>query len=434
MPVTWFGIENQGGLEEKLARANIPAIRIALVEPREMTCLAFPKEERTRVLTLAGLQGEHLEDVSTNNQEVRLLQKPERVVFTRVFEYEKQLKDVFEAYANRKNIRIKVFSGNKNATSGLAQPTRNEIYIRSLSSPKETPVGQTTNVILGVNLGYKANILEPSGIGLQINDYELGITVAEFFENTLFLLFNVDIQRGAIVINKLLEQLEEIEKKTPKERKEMEERVKEHARLRDRTAYVDACKKRVKNEINNTQKKLEQARGLIDKAQETIATSVRDELELSKKLSGLEEFGGELHQRFEREFDQLIKVPGVTKVSVDEKNIDVYTDIIFITFKDVTYEIGKFRIQISTSESHPSVNCFNLDRRIGGHHHPHVHHDEGRICFGNISDSIAKLLGAYEYAVLAQIIIRFLHTFNPEYAINSGLTVKNWPVAKKGGE
>jgi len=430
----WFGIENKPGLEEKLARVHIPVVLTPIVEPREMTCLAFPEEDRTRVLALADLQNELMEDVSTNNREVRLLQKPERVVFTHTFEYEAQLKDVFTAYANRKNIRIKIFSGNNRNTSGWTEPTRNEIHIRSLSSPKETSVGETRNVMFGVNLGYSAKILKPSGLGLQIIDYELGITLAEFFENSLFLLFNIDIQRGPIVINKILEQLDEIEKQTPEERENMQEKIKERVLLRDRTEYVMACKKRIQNETNTARSKLEEARKSIDEAQRTIAIAVRNELELSKRLSGLEIFGSELQQRFEREFDQLTKVPGVTKVSVDKDNINVFTETIFITFENVEYEIGKFRIQISTSESHPAVNCFNLDRRIRKHHHPHVHNDEGRVCFGNISASIAKLLGAYEYAVLAQVIIRFLHTFNPEYIDQPDLRVDNWPEAKKGGK
>jgi len=92
--------------------------------------------------------------------------------------------------------------------------------------------------------------------------------------------------------------------------------------------------------------------------------------------------------------------------------IRVFTDMIVIPYHGKNYKIGKFRIDIYIDGSNGAVKAYNLTDGKEHVFHPHVKKD-GYCCLGNITEGVTKLLAEYQYAVLIQLMINYLHTYNP---------------------
>jgi hypothetical protein len=113
------------------------------------------------------------------------------------------------------------------------------------------------------------------------------------------------------------------------------------------------------------------------------------------------------------EFDRLLQIAGVRACEVDEEEIRVYTDTIFIRYMMIKYEIGDFLIRIGIGSSAYLLEIVNLcntanyERR----HHPYGYSDDtDRFCFGNLQEHINALLGKKDYVPLIVVILRALQS------------------------
>jgi hypothetical protein len=142
-------------------------------------------------------------------------------------------------------------------------------------------------------------------------------------------------------------------------------------------------------------------------------------------------------EKFNREFDSLIKIPGIEKVRVSKEKVFLFTEHIYITLEaegiKKILDIGKFKIEINLhvqkDERRPScVKIFNLTRKgSGGNYniqHPHVD-SEGYPCLGNITEMVPELLGNYEISALVQLLLQFLKSADLE---RHNDPTKFWPT------
>ena len=71
-----------------------------------------------------------------------------------------------------------------------------------------------------------------------------------------------------------------------------------------------------------------------------------------------------------------------------------------------------------------NLSIENLTGKCDGYDHPNID-TNGTVCLGNLSEGVAKLLAAYDFAVLAQVLIQFLRNYN-EY--DPYHRIYNWPM------
>jgi hypothetical protein len=128
-------------------------------------------------------------------------------------------------------------------------------------------------------------------------------------------------------------------------------------------------------------------------------------------------------------YEALKRLSANGEIYVEKKMISIFAGQIDIEFKGVVYDIGEFEIQIFPDGEWGGIKCINLTREVDGYYHPHIS-DDGECCLGNISESVALLIGTMEYDVVIILMMQFLRTCYEDGWYHE---VTNWPI-KNGGQ
>jgi hypothetical protein len=270
--------------------------------------------------------------------------------------------------------------------------------------------------------------------------------VAELIDNNLFIHHDIchkgTLRELAIFKQLLLEVTQELRPSSEKiaarlgsELKEMREK-KEETRGSFEALYLAELLKRTREDeealIVNARK--------VEKIKEEMANLLAKRtaaIEQLEKYSGMSSLTDEAHSA---EFDKLLAIPGVLGVQIEKDTLKVYTQLIRIVEDDVTYRIGRFRIEISMIGKEPGLKFFNLTNKGRGpgydrprdfnaasdynRHHPHVN-EEGVPCLGNLKEAIPRYVQASQFSVVTILAMQFLATANVEDKAGRGL--KWWP-------
>jgi hypothetical protein len=89
-------------------------------------------------------------------------------------------------------------------------------------------------------------------------------------------------------------------------------------------------------------------------------------------------------------------------------------------------DLGEYVISINIKSG--LIHLANLTRTVGGKAHPHAY-DSGGLCLGNIEESVAKLIGQYQFAQLFALLIKFIE--NPNEDDQFGRRTYNWPIVEE---
>ncbi len=437
MAEKWLLLENYSSKKEALVAARVPVIEIQIAEPRAVTGLAFPAENKAQVLEILGLESLQLMETPTNQEGVFLLE-PRTCRVSKSgenLEAWTEIKPVLQEFADLLGRDIHVSNPHGKA-SQPAKAGSGKIHIRFWSRPGAAEAEKTSIAeVFGIRLGDgQRDALTPSGQGIPIVDPD-GVVAAEVIEDTIFVLFDLPHKSGNAgqLIRKIMEEYA-ILQKDPEELERLRAEAREREIRASREAYVRECGRRLESTIAATRRSIEDAERTIRDCQKRITEAVRAQSGFCKKLEQLLQSSAELEKSFAEEFNKLCAVPGVERVRVTDGVVQIFTDNVEIKYGGSVYDIGRFRLDIYTSGSNGGVRAFNLTRTVNGHAHPHVKSD-GNCCLGNIADGVAKLIGEYQYSVLAQVMLQYLRTVNPSDWYKN---IKNWPLAaepaEKGGE
>lgn len=165
----------------------------------------------------------------------------------------------------------------------------------------------------------------------------------------------------------------------------------------------------------------------VTEQRKAIATSLRDEKNLKKRLDRLE--NGPLRLKEEElgnEFDQLMASRYVSSVKSGKGYIDVFTVPIFIDHEGRRYEIGRFRLRLSDNGEIGIANIANTALTTAWDH-PHISPQHGP-CFGNLNESLAKYLGKRQFAAAVSLLYRFLEQYNPHRGVQD---IRKWKEVKR---
>lgn len=112
-----------------------------------------------------------------------------------------------------------------------------------------------------------------------------------------------------------------------------------------------------------------------------------------------------------------------SSISFTKTGIKALTTPIVIHYKDIDYDMGRYEVTLGFDG-----NCtiINLDKRIEHYDHPHV--NEGRVCWGNFSGWIPKLVGSSEFDVALDQIYTFLCHYD---SASPYKTLEHWPKLDK---
>jgi len=176
-----------------------------------------------------------------------------------------------------------------------------------------------------------------------------------------------------------------------------------------RQAYVAACLHDVERERVRLRDQLETRRAELNRVSTELRMISRELHAGRKKLAALEEEATEERARFERDFDELLALPGVRRVEAVGSMIRVLTEPIWIEYEGHRYLIGEFAMELGLDFGIKMVNLNNTSWATGWDH-PHV--QGGYPCLGNLKEGCEMLLGEYQLVPLVSLLLQFLESYD----------------------
>jgi hypothetical protein len=312
---------------------------------------------------------------------------------------------------------------------------------RSNSRKKQPP-----EHIYGTKVNCRDPAFEPFGNPGESQVFKCEQTnyaVAELFEDNLFIHHDIchhGTPSELKIYKKLLTEVacslkispEELAARTEIELQKMREKTSE-----SRSAFMELYTSGTRSAILKADKEARQGRSRCEELKsemvecEAKRSVARDRLE---KFAECEKSGA----IYGDEFDKMLTIPGVLGVSIENKILQVFTDMIRIVHEEVTYIIGKFRMEISmyAKEDEHCLRFFNLTNEGNGpganrpgnfngnadfnRHHPHVQHN-GAPCLGNIKTAIRDYIHAGQYSVVVILAMQYLQSVNTEDSAGKGI-------------
>ena len=176
-----------------------------------------------------------------------------------------------------------------------------------------------------------------------------------------------------------------------------------------RQSYVAACLHDVERERVRLRDQLETRRAELSRLSSEMRMLSR-ELHLGRrKLTGLEEDATEERARFERDFDELLALPGVRRVEAVGSMIRILTEPVVIDYEGHRYRIGEFALELGLDFGIKVVNLNNTSWATGWDH-PHV--QGGYPCLGNLKEGCEMLLGEFQLVPLVSLLMQFLEAYD----------------------
>ena len=136
-------------------------------------------------------------------------------------------------------------------------------------------------------------------------------------------------------------------------------------------------------------------------------------LEVGKQLTAAESVIASDRLQFERDYEDLLTLPGVRGVEVHGHAVTVHTEPIIIDWEGARYRIGEFALLLDFEHGIQIVNLKNTGPKVGWDH-PHV---QGHLPYlGNMRDGFEKLLGECQLVPLVSMMLQYLETYHPDTA------------------
>jgi hypothetical protein len=193
-------------------------------------------------------------------------------------------------------------------------------------------------------------------------------------------------------------------------------RRREEGRLR----FQAACSDRLLDEARRLEREIDDAERTLEECGRRITAETRALAERHRRLRTLRGLAPEPAGTL-REFDRIRDLPEVRQVDVADGGIALITRPLEARCDGHRYRLGAFRVDILFEGE---VRITNLTDPRGLYDHPHVR--QARPCLGNVREGVAKLIGEFEFAAAAQVLVDFLKTVNPQ---DWRIPVFYWPRA-----
>ncbi len=189
-------------------------------------------------------------------------------------------------------------------------------------------------------------------------------------------------------------------------------------RKEGRLRFQAACGERILGEVERLEQEIDGIERALEDCGRRITAETRALAERRRRLRALQDLPPEPANTL-REFERIRELPEVRQVDVADGAITLITHPLDAECDGHRYRVGAFRVDIHFEGD---VRMTNLTDPRGLYDHPHIR--QARPCLGNIREGVAKLVGEFEFAAAAQVLIDFLKTVNSH---DWRLPVFYWP-------
>jgi hypothetical protein len=165
---------------------------------------------------------------------------------------------------------------------------------------------------------------------------------------------------------------------------------------------------RRRDETERLQREVDRLESALEEYGRRITADTRAAAEVRRRLRALQDPSGEPADPV-ADFDRIRDLPDVRDLGLQAGTLAITTRPLEAECGGHRYRLGSFRVEI---QFEGDVRITNLTDRRGPYDHPHVR--QGRPCLGNVREGVAKLIGEYEFAAAAQVLLDFLQTVNPQ--------------------
>jgi hypothetical protein len=192
--------------------------------------------------------------------------------------------------------------------------------------------------------------------------------------------------------------------------------------------YLEICELRNKEYLKIYKQEAEKAQKKIEELSKELMLTIRSKSDAESQIFGFENKITETRQKYTDEFKAFKSLECYEKIELSELNgqpaFEGLTKPIIIDKDGTQYKMGKYKVIIQNG-----FVKINQPRNTNSVIHPHV--KDGIPCLGDLSQSIPKLLANYEYALVFDIIHKYLSSYNENSAY---LKIDSWKNSKRGEE
>lgn len=412
-------------LLQRFLEARIAAATMTIREPIVLEGIAYPEEDHQKVVELLRGQ-EEIEKTfrNTDQENVKLLAIKERykieVTTTDNIIHWTSLRETLKEFSVKYGRSIKVWVPHGKASAPQIERGRINIYFYSSPAPSERV--EIPSTIYGIRIpDGVSDALHPSNVGILIRD-EAGIPLAEITSGCIYFLFDLphnEFDGRENLFRKILEEAFPFALKTSEELNGLnspDSRSEEaNQKFRSqidtfREQYVLECTKRIGRRIEILNNSVSQKQIEVSQLETQLTEQSRRLEELRREVTSIEQKNKDLYDKFRLEFDKLCALPDVERIEVKEGDVTVYTGKIQFNKnydnRQVSLSSGKFSFTIPTDGT-DSIRFSPVSGNAKNHPHAYVR-SGGKPCFGNITEAVQKCCAAYEYSIIAQLMIEYL--------------------------
>lgn len=205
----------------------------------------------------------------------------------------------------------------------------------------------------------------------------------------------------------------------------------EYQKVASRERFIGFAQRRLQGEIDQMDSRVDNFGERIEDARVALVRVLveaetikhrREELRLGNSGEMLQS----MKERLAKEFDDVVSSSDFESLEFRDDKVVAVTRPINLRYKGQIYEMGKYEIRIPREGD---IRIFS-ESRVG---HPHL--SEGNYpCFGNATESVAKLQAEMSYGLLLPFLVNYLENgYNPadSYTKIEDYKVKNYPEPKE---
>ncbi len=417
----WFAVRRSSflGATHLLQNAGIEVYPMRLHVPKQLTGFAVPAGRIAEFERLLGLTEVERTDSETDVESVHLRSYAsahgEIDLADAADGSEPRLRRILKAVSAKAgglDLSLQVCDGDK---MPLAPAGRTVIFWPA--TPAE-PEGRQVRRILGRDWSKSVSVLQPSLQGVVIKD-EDGTPIAQVINNSIYVLVDRLPPDGPSdqesladeAITRLLHEAVAASQARAGD-DEVQAMLWRDSLNEHRQRYVEQCLRRVHRQRSDLEKKVRECDEAIASASQEMSRQIRERRSVRTELQRLidQELKSE-EERLAKEFDALCASKSILSLEFSGRELCVYTRTVHIDWQGKRYRIGRFLLRLSEDGR---ISIANLSNTAQGTamHHPHVS-DPQRPCFGNIQESLVKLLAAREFAAAVSLLFRYLESYNP---------------------
>jgi hypothetical protein len=159
-----------------------------------------------------------------------------------------------------------------------------------------------------------------------------------------------------------------------------------------------------KEMVTQNERQLKLLGNSISLVQGTLAKSRKSVIDLEKVIGKLTD---EQKNKYQQEFDRVLKLPEVQTARIDGRWLEIYTDVIYIKRFQVKFKIGIFKIRMRLDGT--DIWVYNLcTTNPSGADHPYG--SGGGFCWGGLQYAITTAMQNKEFAVATVHVLQALQS------------------------